>query len=100
MFNKLKVMIFGGMPDENRRRLARSGKVPALDSHIIKQQLVIKITEPMVQDLWDWLVLMGWREIDMKSNRRKVRRLGNDTFAKIAQADYSVREEAYRELLK
>ncbi len=32
MLNKLKVMIFGGMPAENRRRLTRSGKVPALDS--------------------------------------------------------------------
>lgn len=98
MFNALKTMIFGGKPAKERRRLAAAKKPPLKDSYIVKQQIAIKVTEKMRPDLWDWFVLMGWREVNLETNRRKVRRLHDGTFAKLAEAKPAEREVIYRDL--
>lgn len=99
MFDALKAMIFGGKPAKERRRLARAGKVPAVGTYIAKQQTAIKVTERMPVELWDWFVLMGWREVDVKTNRRKIRRLHDETYANIAQAKPMDREAVYRTIM-
>jgi hypothetical protein len=68
-------------------------------TYIARQQTAIKITQHMPAELWDWFVLMGWREIDVKTNRRKIRRLHDDTYASIAQAKPIDREAAYRAIM-
>ncbi len=98
MFNALKVLIFGGKPSKERRRLPRARKIPAQETYITKQQIAIKVTEKMSQNLWDWFVLLGWREIDITTNRRKIRRLHDDTFAKFAQATAPEREVLHQNL--
>ncbi|MFA7350044.1 MAG: hypothetical protein WC009_04750 [Methylotenera sp.] len=99
MFDALKTMIFGGKPAKERRRLVRASKRPAINVYITKQQIAIKVTEPMTTELWDWLVLMGWREVDIKSNRRKITRLHDETFSKLANAKPVEREAVYRAIL-
>jgi len=99
MFDALKILVFGGKPSKERRRLPRAGKPPAINAYIAKQQTTMKITAPVNQELWDWLVLMGWREFEIKSNRRKIRRLDDRVFSKLAQADQQDREAIYREIL-
>lgn len=98
MFSALKALIFGGKPSKERRRLPHAKKPPAKETYIAKQQIAIKVTEKMSPDLWDWFVLMGWREVDIKTNRRKIRRLHDDTFAKLAQATSAEREVLHRNL--
>lgn len=100
MLDALKAMIFGGKPAKERRRLARAGKVPAVGTYIAKQQIAIKVTERMPIELWDWFVLMGWREVDVKTNRRKIRRLHDDTYASISQAKPMDREAVYRAIMQ
>lgn len=100
MLNKLKVMLFGGKPDHERRRTPRAGKVPAVGGHIGRQQLVMQITGPMPRELWDWFVLMGWREVNMKTNRRQVKMLPKAAFANIANANIGERETVYRQAIK
>jgi hypothetical protein len=99
MLNTLKVKLFGGKPSKERRRLARVGKLPIIGAYIAKQQIAIKVTEPMHSSLWEWLVLIGWREVDIKTNRRKIRRLHDDTFSKLARAQPLDREAVYKEIL-
>lgn len=99
MLNTLKVMMFGGKPSKERRRLARVGKLPAIGTYITKHQIAIKITESINSGLWEWFVLMGWREVDIKTNRRKIRRLHDDTFSRLARAEPIDREAVYREVL-
>lgn len=99
MLNVLKAAIFGGRPNKERRRLARAGGVPAVGKYIGRQQVAIKVTSQMPVALWDWFVLMGWREVDVKTNRRKIRRLHDDTYASIAQAEPSEREAVYRAVM-
>jgi hypothetical protein len=99
MFDALKTMIFGGKPTKERRRLARASKRPPIGAYITKQQIAIKVTESMTTELWDWLVLMGWREVDIKSNRRKIRRLHDETFSQLVAAKPVERESIYRVIL-
>ncbi len=98
MLDALKTFIFGGKPSKERRRLPHARKIPAQETYIVKQQIAIKVTEKMNQDLWVWFELMGWREVDIKTNRRKIRRLHDDTFAKLAQATAEEREVLHRNL--
>ncbi|MGB2832895.1 MAG: hypothetical protein WBC07_08055 [Methylotenera sp.] len=58
------------------------------------------VTEVLSPDLWDWFVLMGWREIDLKTNRREVKLLPMNTFSIIARASISERESVYRQIIK
>lgn len=53
MFGALKTMIFGGKPAKERRRLVGVSKRPAINVYITKQQIAIKVTEPMTAELWD-----------------------------------------------
>ena len=100
MLNKLKVMLFGGKPDHERRRTPRAGKVPAVGAHIGRQLLVMQITGPITRELWDWFVLMGWREVNMKTKQKKKKMLPKITFSSIAKAEISERETIYREAIK
>ncbi|MGB4812953.1 MAG: hypothetical protein WBP13_10820 [Methylophilaceae bacterium] len=100
MLNKIKVMLFGGKPDEERRRIARAGKVPKMGAHITKGNLVFKITDSISTDLWDWFVLMGWREVSMRTNRRKLVMLPQSTYAEIAKASVAERELIYHKFIR
>lgn len=100
MFSAIKAMIFGGKPAKERRRLARAGKLPAVGTYIAKQHTAIKVTDRMPIELWDWFVLMGWREVDVNTNRRKIRRMHDDTYASIAQAKPIDREAVYRAIMQ
>lgn len=100
MLNKLKVMLFGGKPDVERRRVARPGKAPKIGAHISRQNMVIKITDSISTDLWEWFVLMGWREVSMRTNRRKMTMLPQSTYATIANVALSEREATYKKLIK
>ncbi|MDP1596311.1 MAG: hypothetical protein Q8S46_05340 [Methylotenera sp.] len=53
----------------------------------------------MTTELWGWLVLMGWREVDIKASRRKIRRLHDETFSKLANAKPVEREAVYLAIL-
>lgn len=99
MLNKLKVMLFGGKPEKERRRTPRAGSVPKVGAHIARQNLVIKVTDSMRGDLWDWFVLMGWREVSMRNNRRKVVMLPQNTYIQIASANVAERELVYKKIV-
>ena len=43
---------------------------------------------------------MGWREVNMKTNRRQVKMLPKITFSSIAKAEISERETIYRQAIK
>lgn len=100
MLNKLKVMLFGGKPDVERRRVARAGIAPRVGAYISQKNMVMKITDAISTDLWDWFVLMGWREVSMRNNRRKMTMLPQSTYAKIANTSLAEREVVYKQQIK
>jgi len=61
--------------------------------------MVMKVSGPVQQDLWDWLVLMGWREASATPERRRYRRLPETAISSLIQADRAEREAVYRDLI-
>jgi len=93
-------MLFGGKPSVERRRVSAAGKAPKIGAYVAKKDLVIKITDSITTEMWEWFVLMGWREISMRTNRRKLVVLPQNAYAKLAKANSAERELIYNQMMK
>ncbi len=60
--------------------------------------MMMKVTQPLQQDLWDWLVLMGWREAKVRPDRRRYKRLPDTAIERLVSADRADREEVYQDM--
>jgi hypothetical protein len=100
MLKRLSEMFLGsGKPRKERRRLPAPGPCPTMGASIVKRNVLMKITEPIPSEFWDWLVLAGWREVRMSRNRRKYVALPNSAFAKLSRAAGQERDALYRRML-
>jgi len=88
-----------GKPAKERRRLPAAGRCPKVGANICRRNMVMSVTDPLQQDLWDWLVLMGWREANMKPERRRYRRLPDSALKILISTDRAEREAVYQELI-
>lgn len=100
MLGKLKQLFIGGKPKQERRKLARIGNIPKVGAHLYRDGLVLRVTDTMPGDLWDWFILVGWREVSMAKNRRKVTMLPLSSYASIARAKPSDRDATYKNILR
>ncbi len=75
------------------------GPCPSVGASIVKRRVVMKVTEPVSSELWDWLVLVGWREVRMSRNRRKYRPVPDSAFGKLVRVAANEREALYRRML-
>jgi hypothetical protein len=100
MLKTLRDMLLGGgKPAKERRRLAAPGPCPSVGASIAKRNVVMKVTEPISSEFWDWLVLSGWREVRMSKNRRKYTAVPNSAFGKLAHVAAQERDGLYRRML-
>lgn len=100
MLGNLIQKLFGrGKPQGERRRLQAAGRCPDVGKKICRRNMVMTVTDPLQQDLWDWLVLMGWREATEKSERRRYRRLPETSMRVLIRTDRAEREGVYRDLI-
>ena len=99
VLNKIKTLLFGDSARKERRRISKPGLLPLVGSHISKGKAVLRVDFPMDQGLWDFLTLMGWREVNMKRNRRKLHILPSSMYDAIANAPAEMREEVHRRIL-
>lgn len=99
MFGGLMQMLFRrGRPAKERRRLPAAGGCPRVGAKICRRHVTMTVTQPLQQDLWDWLVLMGWREAKVGQERRRYKSLPEVTLKRLIVADRSEREVVYRDL--
>ena len=54
-----------------KRRPAPVGPLPEVGAFVIRDELKMLITQPPPPELWDWMVLSGWRNLPIKTDRRK-----------------------------
>ena len=100
MLKTLRNMLLGGgKPAKERRRLASPGPCPSVGASIVKRNVVMKVTEPISSEFWDWLVLSGWREVRMSKNRRKYQSVPVSAFNKLAHVAVREREATYQQML-
>jgi len=99
MLKTLRNMFLGGKPAKERRRVPPAGPCPSVGASIVKRNIVMKVTEPVSAEFWDWLVLCGWREVRMSKNRRKYTPVPSSAFGKLAHISAQDRDALYRRML-
>lgn len=94
-----KILPGGGKPAHERRRLPPPGPCPNVGATIVRRAALIKIGEPLGPELWNWLVLAGWREVRMSRNRRRYVPLPADALRRLARCRPEERELVHQRLL-
>jgi hypothetical protein len=103
VLQKLKTLFLrssSSRPVAERRRVAPVGTQPVAGKYIAKQKFLIRVSEPMSFELWEWLAEMNWREIQMATNKRQYYRLPDNTLTKLALASRAELETVYKEIIK
>lgn len=56
-----------------QRKPAPVGGLPQVGATIQRGEVKMAIDRPVPRELWDWLVLSGWRSLPVQKDRRKGR---------------------------
>ncbi|MBV7428902.1 MULTISPECIES: hypothetical protein [unclassified Acidovorax] len=83
-----------------QRRPAPVGPLPAVGTFIIRGPVKMAITCPVPPELWDWLVLSGWRNLPVKNDRRKGLLAPQGALKELIDADPQERNRAHDRLLE
>jgi hypothetical protein len=60
-----------------RRHLPPAGPKPPPGSNLARNGLHLRLKTPIDDEQWDWLCMMGWRRVDMRSDRRNYETLSS-----------------------
>ncbi|MFP5446224.1 MAG: hypothetical protein ACLGIY_22015, partial [Betaproteobacteria bacterium] len=58
------------------------------------------VTHPLPRELWDWLVLSGWRNLPVKNDRRKGLRLPEGALKELIDTPSQERNQAHSRILE
>jgi len=83
-----------------KRRPAPVGPLPALGATIVRDQVKMSVTHPISSELWDWLVLSGWRNMPVKTDRRKGMRLPDSALRTLIDAPVAERNQTHTLILE
>lgn len=69
-----------------KRRTPPTGLRPKVGAFIIHGEFRINVSQSISQDLWDWLVLCGWRTVPVKIDRRSYKEVPNEILVDLVNA--------------
>lgn len=83
-----------------QKRQSHSSKgAPKVGGAIICEGVTMRVTTPMPQELWEWMVLSGWRHIPVANDRRATIELPEDALAQLVRAAPTERNSVHARLL-
>jgi len=82
-----------------KRRSPPVTPAPQLGATIIRNGVKIKITQSCDGELWDWLLLSGWRVNNVRNDRRKGIVLPRDAIKHLKAASVDERTKILETLL-
>lgn len=82
------------------RRPAPVGSLPVVGVFIVRGTVKMLVTHPVSTELWDWLVLSGWRNMPVKADRRKGLLLPDGALKMLIDADPAERNQAHARVLE
>ncbi|WP_338844682.1 hypothetical protein V8J88_13640 [Massilia sp. W12] len=77
------------------RRLPPPGERPQTGSNIALGNLRMQLKLPITPEQWRWLVSMGWRKVDLRTDRRQYQKVDEQLALRLLMLD----DEAEREQL-
>ncbi len=75
------------------------GPLPPVGAAILRGTVKMKVTHPVPRELWDWLVLSGWRNVPVKNDRRSYQWLPDAALKELLDADPAQRNQAHARVL-
>lgn len=96
----MKDWIRNALSIRQKRRSAPVGPLPPMGSTIIRGPVKMTITQDVPPDLWDWLVLSGWRNMPVKTDRRKGMLAPKSALKDLIDADPQERNRAHSRILE
>lgn len=82
-----------------QRRAPPAGPVPPEGAFIIRKDVKMAINQPIPRDLWNWMVLSGWRTIPVKKDRRKCMELPAGALLELISAHPTERDMVHARIL-
>lgn len=73
---------------------------PKVGASIIRNGVRIKVVQPCDAELWDWLLLMGWRVNPVRNDRRAYTNLPKETINRLRTAGSTQRGRVLEELME
>lgn len=83
-----------------QRRPAPVGPLPEEGTCIVRGPVKMAITHAVSPELWDWLVLSGWRNLPVKTDRRKGLLAPRGALKELIDADPLERNRAHSRILE
>ena len=81
------------------RRPLPAGPFPQVGGTIILGNIKMDVTVPIEQDLWDWMLLTGWRVLTISHDRRSSIQLPSGALGLLVAADPDDRERLQDRML-
>jgi len=75
------------------------GPAPSPGGAIIRGQVKMVVTQPIPDDLWQWMLLSGWRPVPVRIDRRKCQKLPDHALRELIEADPLERDSTHARLL-
>ena len=70
-----------------------------MGAFIIRKGVKMAINQPIPRDLWNWMVLSGWRTIPVKKDRRKSLELPAGALLELISAHPTERDMVHARIL-
>ena len=76
------------------------GSLPPVGALIMRGPVKMLVTHPLPAELWDWLVLSGWRNMPVKDDRRKDMQLLEGALKALIDAGPAERNQVHARILE
>jgi hypothetical protein len=96
----MKDWIRNALSIRQQRRPAPIGARPGPGAVIVRGAVKMAVTHEVPPELWDWLVLSGWRNLAVKNDRRKGLLAPAGALQSLIDADPQERNRAHSRILE
>ena len=83
----MKDMLRNLLSIRQQRKPAPVGSRPQVGATVQRGDIKMAIDHPVSRELWDWLVLSGWRNLPVQNDRRKGRRVPSGALKALIDAN-------------
>jgi hypothetical protein len=97
---KMKDLVRTLLGIRKKRRALPLSAPPTEGAVIVRNDIKAIVTQPLNEELWDWMMLSGWRLNPVKNDRRHYRSLPHGAVDQLIACDKERRSSLHRNLLQ
>ncbi|MFZ6751333.1 hypothetical protein [Undibacterium sp. Ren11W] len=83
-----------------KRKALPASAVPAVGASLIRDGITMKVTVPLDEELWDWMLLSDWRVVNVRHERRSHVKLPDSALKHLVAANHENRAKVHAHLIQ